>query len=162
MFWEVECKIKQNDAREGKNMQNSSVIHKKKYAKVCKNKHFFGYKTLVSLKKTFKIDISSYESVQWAGVSGSILSGFWVFLCTFMKVEMTFELFSVTFRLFWTSLDLPRTKNWSKWPKNRAEMGLKWVIWGDFGPFLGRSGVTLGLLRDPFGIVLASFWVVLV
>ena len=29
---------------------------------------------------------------------------------------------------------------------------------GDFGPFLGRSRVTLGSLRDHFGIVLASFW----
>ena len=32
------------------------------------------------------------------------------------------------------------------------------TILGDFGPFLGRSGVTLGSLRDHFGIVLASFW----
>ena len=31
-------------------------------------------------------------------------------------------------------------------------------FWGDFGPFLGRSGVTLGSLRDHFGIVLGSFW----
>ena len=29
---------------------------------------------------------------------------------------------------------------------------------GDFGPFLGRSGVILRSLRDHFGIVLASFW----
>ena len=27
----------------------------------------------------------------------------------------------------------------------------------DFGPFLGRSGVTLGSIRDHFGIVLVSF-----
>ena len=30
--------------------------------------------------------------------------------------------------------------------------------YGDFGPFLGRSRVILGSLRDHFGIVLASFW----
>ena len=33
---------------------------------------------------------------------------------------------------------------------------------GDFGPFVGRSGVILGSLQDDFGIVLASlcgpFW----
>ena len=29
---------------------------------------------------------------------------------------------------------------------------------GDFGPLLGRSGVTLRSLRDHYGIVLASFW----
>ena len=33
---------------------------------------------------------------------------------------------------------------------------------GDFGPFSGRSGVTLESLRDHFGIGLTSFWVVLV
>ena len=27
VFWEVPCKIKQNDARESKNMQNSAKIH---------------------------------------------------------------------------------------------------------------------------------------
>ena len=38
-------------------------------------------------------------------------------------------------------------------------------FWGDFGPFLGRSGFMLGSLRDHFGIifggcgvVLTSFW----
>ena len=36
----------------------------KKYAKLCKNKPFFGYKILVLLKKTVKIDVSTYERVQ--------------------------------------------------------------------------------------------------
>ena len=40
MFCEVDWKIKQNDAREGKNMPNSANIHQK-YAKLCKNKLFF-------------------------------------------------------------------------------------------------------------------------
>ena len=31
-------------------------------------------------------------------------------------------------------------------------------FWGDFGPFLGRPGVSLGSLSDHFGIGLASFW----
>ena len=31
-------------------------------------------------------------------------------------------------------------------------------FWGDFGPFLGRSVITLRSLRDHVGIVLASFW----
>ena len=42
-------------------------------------------------------------------------------------------------------------QNEPKWVKNRS-------FWGDFGPFSGRSGVTLGSLSDHFGIVLASFW----
>ena len=64
MFCEIDCKIKQNDAREGKSMQISAKIHRK-YAKLCKNEPFFGYKTLVLLKKkTVKIDVSTYESVQ--------------------------------------------------------------------------------------------------
>ena len=36
----------------------------KKYAKSSKNMLFFTYKTLVLLKKTVKIDVSNYESVQ--------------------------------------------------------------------------------------------------
>ena len=62
-FCEIDCKIKQNDEREGKNMQISAKIHQK-YAKLCKNKPFFGYETLVLLKKTVRIDVSTYESVQ--------------------------------------------------------------------------------------------------
>ena len=32
------------------------------------------------------------------------------------------------------------------------------IIFGDFGPFFGRFGVTLGSLWDDFGIVLGLFW----
>ena len=46
-------KIKQNDAREGKHMQNCAKISP-----------LFAYKTLVLLKKTVEIDVSTYESVQ--------------------------------------------------------------------------------------------------
>ena len=64
MFWEVVRKNKPNDAREGKHMQISVKIHQK-YAKLCKKKKpVFAYKTLVLLKKTVKIDVSTYESVQ--------------------------------------------------------------------------------------------------
>ena len=63
MFCDVDCKIKQKDAREGKNMQNSAKIHQ-----ICKfvqkQALFFASKTLVLLKKTVKIDVSTYESVQ--------------------------------------------------------------------------------------------------
>ena len=62
MFWEIECN-KQNDAREGKNMQISAKIHQK-YAKSSTNMQRFAYKTLVLLKKTVKMDVSTYESVQ--------------------------------------------------------------------------------------------------
>ena len=64
MFWEVECNIQQNDAREGKTMQTSAKIHQI-YAKLCKNKLFFSaLKHLFCLTKTVKIDVSTYESVQ--------------------------------------------------------------------------------------------------
>ena len=54
-------------------------IHQK-YSKLCKNKPFIAYKTLVLLiKKTVKIDVSTYESVQCGGVPGRVLSGFGVF-----------------------------------------------------------------------------------
>ena len=47
-----------------KMMQISAKIHQK-YAKLCKNKPVFGYKTLVLLKKqSLKIGVSTYESVQ--------------------------------------------------------------------------------------------------
>ena len=39
-FWEVDCKLKQNDVSEGKNMQISAEIHRT-FAKICKNKPFF-------------------------------------------------------------------------------------------------------------------------
>ena len=50
-----------------------------KYAKLCKKKAFFAYKTLVLLKKTVKSDGLTDESVQEVGVSASILSGCLVF-----------------------------------------------------------------------------------
>ena len=37
-------------------------------------------------EKTVIIDVSIYESVQYGGVSGSILNGDRVFLCNLMKV----------------------------------------------------------------------------
>ena len=62
-FCEVDCKIKQNDEREGKNMQISAKIHQK-ICKIVQKQAVFAYKTLVLLKKTVKIDVSTYESVQ--------------------------------------------------------------------------------------------------
>ena len=41
------------------------------------------------------------------------------------------------------------------WDENRTILG---GFWGDFGPYLGQSSVTLGSPRDHFGTVLASFW----
>ena len=87
MFWEVECKIKQNDAGEGKNMQ----IPAKNSPKICKivQKQAFlsSIKHLFCLKKNpVKIDVSTCESVQQVGVPGRVLSGFSVFLCNLMKV----------------------------------------------------------------------------
>ena len=84
MFCEVDCEIKQNDAREGKNMQISAKINQK-YAKK-KQALFWATKHLFCIKKTVKIDVSTYENVQHVGVSGSILSGFWVFLSNLVKV----------------------------------------------------------------------------
>ena len=46
---EVACKIKQNDAREGKDMQKFAKIHQK-YAKSSQKVSFFAYKTLGLLK----------------------------------------------------------------------------------------------------------------
>ena len=63
MVWEVECNIKQNDAREGKNTQSSAKLHQN-CAKLCKNMPFSAIKHLFCLKKNGKIDVSTYESVQ--------------------------------------------------------------------------------------------------
>ena len=63
MFWEVQCKNKQNDAREGKSMHFSAKFHQD-YANLCKNKPLFAYKTPVLLENTVKIDVSTYERVQ--------------------------------------------------------------------------------------------------
>ena len=45
--------------------------------------------------------------------------------------------------------------------QNRPELGQKWAnnvsFWGDFGPVLGRFGVTLESFQHRFGIVFASF-----
>ena len=51
MFWDIDCKLKQNDAREGKKYTH---FCKKKGQILCKNKPFFAYKTRVLLKKTVK------------------------------------------------------------------------------------------------------------
>ena len=55
MFWEVDCKLKQNDAREGNNMQSMQ--------KCPKTSLFFASKPLVLPKKKVKIDVSTNESV---------------------------------------------------------------------------------------------------
>ena len=60
MFWEVDCKIKQNDAREGKNVQISAKIHQND-AKLCKSKPISVIKHLFCLKMV-KIDVSTYKS----------------------------------------------------------------------------------------------------
>ena len=73
-------------------MQISGELYQH-YAKLCKTKLLFAYKTPVSPKKPVKIDVSTYESVQYVGVSGSVLAGFRVFLCGLMKVQMAFERF---------------------------------------------------------------------
>ena len=49
MFWEVQRKMMQNEAREGGNMQMSATIHQND-AKMSKNIPFFAYKTLVLVK----------------------------------------------------------------------------------------------------------------
>ena len=53
MFWEVQRKMMQNEAREGENMQMSATIHQND-AKLCKSKPFFAYKTLVLVKNRSK------------------------------------------------------------------------------------------------------------
>ena len=73
MFCEVDCKFKQNAAREGKTMQNFDKIHQK-YAKLCEKMPFSCYKTAIHVFKAF-------FGPEW------ILS----VLCTFMKVFITFE-----------------------------------------------------------------------
>ena len=60
------------------------------------------------------------------GVRESILGGFWVFLCSFMKVHMTFErFFSRHYRPFWAFLDQV------------------WISFGHFWPFLAVFGLLL-------------------
>ena len=80
----------QNDARESKNICKFLPKRHQCYAKLCKNKPFYAYKTLVSLKNG-QNHVSTNESGQQVGVSVSILNGFWVFICTSMKFYMTFE-----------------------------------------------------------------------
>ena len=94
MFCEVDCKIKQYDAREGKNMQNSAKIHQN-YAKLStkKTRPFFAYKTIVLLKKRSKSTSQPVKVCsEWVCLEMSWV-GFECYLCTFMKVCMTFERF---------------------------------------------------------------------
>ena len=70
---------------------------------------------------------------------------------------MTFEPFLATINLL--------TVLWPFWSQKRVKMVPKWANKGsngsfvdDFGPFLGRSKVTLVSLMDHFGLILASFW----
>ena len=42
----------------------TSAQNSPKICKIVQKQAFFGYKTLVLLKKTVKIDVSTYESVQ--------------------------------------------------------------------------------------------------
>ena len=51
VFRDVECNVKQHDAREGENMQIPAKIYQK-YAKLCINKLLFAHKTLVLLKNS--------------------------------------------------------------------------------------------------------------
>ena len=82
-----------------------------------------------------------------------VLSGFWMFLSTFMKVQVPFEQFCVTFwpvlSHFWPCLGVYMGHFGG--PKNGTKIGSSL---GDFGPFLGRSGV----ISVSFGIILGSSW----
>ena len=69
---------------------------------------------------------------------------------TFEWVLRPFSLFLPVFEPFLNQLRVQMAQN-------RAENGSKCVILGDFGPFLGRFGVTLGSLWGHFRIVLISF-----
>ena len=85
----------------------------------------------------------------------------WVAFECFKRFYEGLDAFWTVFGYFWLFLDLFGVENWSMWPW----IGRKWVqnhpkngsFLGDFEPFLGRSGIILGSLRDPFGIILGSF-----
>ena len=63
MFGEIDCKIKQNDAREGKNAKFPAKFTKD-MQKFCKNMPFFHLQNICFAEKTVKIDVSTYENVQ--------------------------------------------------------------------------------------------------
>ena len=124
-----------------------------------KTSFFYAHKTLVLLKKNAQ---NRRFNLWTCAVSGRV----WKHPgCVFMKFDegpddcwlilfVTFHPFRPFPSHFWPYLDYTgwfRTIFWTK-------IGPFWChSGGDFGPFLGRSGVTLGWLRDHFGIVLASF-----
>ena len=90
------------------------------------------------------------------GVDGSILRVFWVFLCTFMKVQIE-GLAAVSFSaiidiFFWTIQG-------TFWDHFWVNFGAKMAAFvGDFGPFLGSFRCHFWVTLEHFGIVLPSFW----
>ena len=75
---------------------------------------------------------------------------------------MTFEPFLAFFDLFFTRFEPFLTLSGATAPFLDQNMTILGSFWGDFGPFfLGRSGLTLGLLWGSFwqhfGVVLVSF-----
>ena len=160
MFWEVDCKIKQNETRQGKNMEISAKIHRNG-AKIVQKQAFFRYKTLVLHKKKSKI---RRFSLWKCAVSGCVwkhpawilsvfmhfyegLLGFWTGFWLLPTFLIVFEPF---FDLIWSHtgpfLDYFGTK-----------MG--W-FWGDFGPFSDHSSVILGSLREHFGVDWTPLWTI--
>ena len=157
MFWEVGYKI-----RRRKKICNFLPKFTKIMQNCAKTCPFSPLKTLVLIKKNpVKIDVSTYESVQYAGrcvwkYPAWILSvfmhfsegadGFWT-VFFFVIIDI--------FVRFWAIFGLLGATKGHFWDQNG-------VILGGFGPFLGRSGVILGPLSDRVVIVWVSFWVVLV
>ena len=165
MFCDVDCKSKQSNARECQHMQLSAKIHQNDAKIVQKRSPFWAIKHLFCLKKTFKIDVSTYESVQCE----VCLKVSWVYFeCFYALLWSSIWLLNcflfVTFNLFWPLLGHFRPYLWLY----RAIFG-PFLEQGHFGVILdqfgGRSAVILGPLSvtfwsfsHRFGIVLVSFW----
>ena len=147
---------------EGKNMQNyAKKCQKNIYAKIIQNmpfflpiKHLFCFKEMVN--RCFNL---------WkCAVSGCVWKHPGWFLSVFMHFYEGLDDFWTIFGYFWPFLTVFGpfwSQKWVEMAQNRAKMGPKWdknvSFWGDFGPFLGRSGHS-GVTSDHFGIALASFW----
>ena len=124
-----------------------------------------GYKTLVLLKKTFKIDVSTYESVQcevclkvsWVYFEcfyALLWSSIWLLNCFLLLLLTFFDLCWGIFVPIWDYIGPFLDHCW-----NRAILGWFWTnLEVDLRSFWGHFRVTFWSFSHRFGIVLVLFW----
>ena len=147
MFWEVDCNIKQNEAREGKNIQISTKIHQTNMQKCAKISPLSAKKHLFCLKTRSK---STFQSMKLCS-KWVCLEAPWVDFECFKQFDEGLHDFWSVFGPFLTPFEPFLTLS-------GAIQGILGWFWTIFGSIRGHLWVNPGSFLYHFGVGLTPFW----